>query len=170
MRTRKYGLWVLIFLSNWVWGSWVFAQQTRLFEFRDRAAQYYIGEEDELLIKVNVWGFVRKPGQYLVPSDTDLISLLSFAGGPTEDAKIQNIKLIRTVVKSSDGHKGRRIFIINVKKYLETGDPSLNPKLMPGDTVIIQGSTMHLLSKLLDFASRFTFIAQIYFWIAIARR
>lgn len=39
---------------------------------RDRAAQYYLGRKDEVLIKVNVWGFVQKPDQYLVPKDTDL--------------------------------------------------------------------------------------------------
>ena len=53
-----------------------------------RGAQYFLGAADELLMRVNIWGFVRKPGQYMVPTDTDLICLMSFAGGPAEQAKI----------------------------------------------------------------------------------
>ena len=65
---------------------------------RSSAAQYYLGENDEILVPVNIWGFVRLPGQYFVPNNTDLISLLSFAGGPTEDAKISNIIDIKAQV------------------------------------------------------------------------
>jgi hypothetical protein len=61
---------------------------------RSSAAQYYLGEDDELLVPVNIWGFVRLPGQYFVPNNTNLIALLSFAGGPSEDAKISNIRMI----------------------------------------------------------------------------
>ena len=61
-----------------------------------RGAQYYLGDEDELLMKVNIWGFVRKPGQYMIPPNTDLISLMSFAGGPIEQAKIKSIKIVRS--------------------------------------------------------------------------
>src|SRR5574341_717354 len=62
---------------------------------RPRAAQYYLGDQNELLIKVNIWGFVRRPGQYMVPKDTDLISLISFAGGPLEQARVKKVKIIR---------------------------------------------------------------------------
>jgi hypothetical protein len=63
--------------------------------YKNRAALYYLGEQDELLIKVNIWGFVQKPGQYMVPSGTDLISLISYAGGPREQANLSRIKVIR---------------------------------------------------------------------------
>jgi len=149
------------------------AQTRPILNFQNRGAQYMIGREDEILIKVNIWGFVRMPGQYLVPSDTDLISLISYAGGPTEDAQISKVKLVRTVNISPQGvdsHSNKKIFIYNVKKFLETGDETLNPQLMPNDTILISGSTVHLVSKLLEFASKLTFIAQIYFWISVARR
>ena len=76
-----------------------------------RGARYYLGDQDELLMKVNIWGYVRKPGQYMVPPDTDLISLMSFAGGPIEGAKIKSIKLIRSNgtfqrLTSTGGHQG----------------------------------------------------------------
>src|SRR5574341_949739 len=63
---------------------------------RPRAAQYYLGDQNEVLIKVNIWGYGRRPGQYMVPKDTDLISLISFAGGPLDQARMKKIKIIRS--------------------------------------------------------------------------
>lgn len=149
------------------------AQTRPILNFQNRGAQYLIGRQDEVLIKVNIWGFVRMPGQYLVPSDTDLISLISYAGGPTEDAQITKVKLVRTVNVSPQGVNSdpkKKIYVFNVKKFLEEGDESENPQLMPNDTILISGSTVHLLSKLLEFGSRLTFVAQIYFWIKVAGR
>ncbi|MGH7600898.1 MAG: SLBB domain-containing protein, partial [bacterium] len=116
---------------------------------RSRAAQYYLGEQDELLIKVNIWGLVRRPGQYMVPKDTDLISLISFAGGPVEQARMKKIKIIRSsrpaamsngassgananeMMLASTASRGnaalnasstpaQQVMEVNVKKYLET--------------------------------------------------
>jgi len=137
-------------------------EKYRLFQFRDRAAQYYIGSEDELLIKVNIWGFVQKPGQYLVPSDTDLISLISYAGGPKEEAKIKSVKVVR------NRGKGQKVFYVNIKKYLETGDETLIPQLMPGDTIIVSGSTFHWISKFFDFTAKLAVLVNIYYLIVLA--
>jgi hypothetical protein len=163
-----------------------------------RGAQYFLGEADELLMRVNIWGFVRKPGQYMVPTDTDLISLMSFAGGPVEQAKIKSIRIVRTnpanvkttsveggasggvnqsmPAMAAEGSKGKadaraqRVLQINVKEYLTTGKPELIPPLMPGDTVIVEGSTLNTVNKVLDFASKIAVIGQVYFWISVAQR
>jgi polysaccharide export outer membrane protein len=180
--------------------SFVSAQQEE--EQRDgdsnRGAQYFLGEQDELLIKVNIWGFVRKPGQYLVPKNTDLISLISFAGGPLEQAKIKKVKIIRdgetassNTPSSSNGRFNQnetmlasrsdnlslnksspqpQVIEVNIKKYIETGQQALIPELRPGDTIIVPGNTLHFLGKAMDFVSKFAVIAQVYFWIDIANR
>ncbi len=162
---------------------------------RNRGAQYFLGAEDELLIKVNIWGFVRKPGQYMVPKNTDLISLISFAGGPIEQAKINKVKIIRAPefnpatqshrVNQSDlalasrsnnielsklAAPNQEVLEVNIKKYLETGERNLIPELRPGDTIVLPGSTLHFLGKVLDFASKFAVVAQIYFWVNVADR
>jgi polysaccharide export outer membrane protein len=159
---------------------------------RNRAAQYFLGAQDELLIKVNIWGFVRKPGQYLVPKNTDLISLVAFAGGPLEQAKIKKVKIIRAaefaptsqntrlnqndLVLASRSNNGElskpapQVIEVNIKKYLETGQPALIPELRPGDTIVVPGSTLHFLGKAMDFASKFAVVAQIYFWVSVADR
>ncbi len=75
---------------------------------KNRGSLYYLGEKDELLIKVNIWGFVQKPGQYMVPNGTDLISLISFAGGPREEARLNNVKLIRNEALLAAAHGRQR--------------------------------------------------------------
>jgi len=107
-----------------------------------QASQYYLGSKDEILIKVNIWGYVRKPGQYLVPRNTDLISLISFAGGPTDGANLGEVKLIREDLTGRNGHNGeeRNIVKVNVREYVETGDSKLIPPLTPNDTVVITQS------------------------------
>ncbi len=160
-----------------------------------RGAQYFLGAQDELLMRVNIWGFVRKPGQYMVPTDTDLISLISFAGGPVEQAKVKAIKVVRTHdaalnttsaeqgvaagVNQSPGAAGAklgekpkaglaRVLMVDVKKYLKTGDRQLIPALQPGDTIVVEGSAFNTVNKVLDFASKIAVFGQIYFWVAVA--
>ena len=131
----------------------------------NRPAQYYLGSEDELLVPVNIWGFVQKPGQFFVPASTDLITLMSVAGGPTEDAKISNIKVIR-----NDPKRGNFVWKVDVKKFLETGDERIIPELRPGDTIIVQGSTFHWISRFFEFVSRLVTIAQIFYFIALYQK
>lgn len=160
-----------------------------------RGAQYFLGSEDELLMRVNIWGFVRKPGQYMVPTDTDLISLISFAGGPVEQAKVKAIKIVRTfdaampktnnkaaasgsapqnqsVTGTNLAEKNKaeasRVLQVDVKKYLKTGDRNLIPALQPGDTIVVEGSAFNTVNKVLDFASKIAVLGQIYFWVSVA--
>ena len=128
-----------------------------------RGAQYFLGTDDQLLIKVNIWGFVAKPGQYLVPSDTDLISLISFAGGPIEGAKLSKIKLIRF---TQQGDKKQKVIPVNVKRFTDEGDVSIIPRIKPGDTIIISGTKWYHLSKLLTFVRDVALVVQMYFMIS----
>ena len=137
----------------------LYGQQQNQAISRPQAARYFLGNQDEILMQVNVWGFVKQPGQYMVPYDTDLISLLSYAGGPVEEAKVKNVKIIR---KNADDEK-KRVLKIDVKKYLQSGDPSLIPILEPGDSVIVSGTTFHFITKLFEFVWRIALVIQIIF-------
>ena len=102
---------------------------------QNRAAQYFLGSQDQVLMAVNIWGFVNKPGQYMVPYDTDLISLLSYAGGPREEAKIKSIKVVRPAKSANQGPD--QVITVDVKKFLESGKAAEIPVLKPGDTVVV---------------------------------
>jgi len=46
-------------------------------------------------IKVQLWGFVRFPGFYIIPAGTSINELISLAGGPTEDANLDDVRVIK---------------------------------------------------------------------------
>ncbi len=129
-----------------------------------RAAQYFLGGQDQVLMGVNIWGFVNRPGQYMVPYDTDLISLLSYAGGPREDAKITGIKVVRGT-KSNDAKNPGEVIQVDVKKWLKNGSPDDIPVLRPGDTVVVSGTSFYFVSRFFEFAWRVAAIVQV--WVLI---
>lgn len=102
----------------------------------ETASQYYLerGTESKLMMKVNVWGAVQKPGSQYVPDGTDLISVLSAAGGPIEGAKLSKVRLVRNF----NGEK--QSVVINVNRCLKKGDIEILPEIKPGDTVIVPKS------------------------------
>ncbi|MFO7891650.1 MAG: hypothetical protein R6V04_15080 [bacterium] len=130
---------------------------------RNLGAKYYLGSDDELLVPVNIWGFVQKPGQYMVPSNTDLISLISYAGGPKESAKINKIRIVRHRSEIKN-----KVLEVNVKKYLKTGNQEIIPILKPGDTIIIKGTTFSWIQNFFSFLASFAVFAQMFYFIAIA--
>jgi len=99
----------------------------------------------------------------MVPNKTDLITLLSFAGGPKEGAKISKIHIVR-----SDPNARRNVFKVDIKKYLETADAKLIPILIPGDTIVVKGTTFNWIQRVLTFISNIAVFATIWYYIARA--
>ena len=151
-RSLAFNVLALLVLVSTLWPGGLLAQeplegQQKLAETQEsRRSQYYLrlGTEDALQFYVHVWGQVGKPGLYLVSDGTDVIGLLSLAGGPTEDAKLQKITLVRTVA----GRKGT--IAVDLKHYTDSGDYSNIPILEPGDTVVVPSTFWH---KVLRFGS-----------------
>ncbi|UCF64631.1 MAG: SLBB domain-containing protein [bacterium] len=109
----------------------------------DRPAQYILGSQDVLLITVNLWGHVQRPGIYSIPSSFGLIDLLSSAGGPLKSARMNDIRIIR---------KNQDVIKVNVKEYMKTGNKDLLVPLQPGDLVIVSGSAMDIFVTLVGIA------------------
>jgi hypothetical protein len=59
------------------------------------SAYYNTAKPGDVMMQINIWGFVAKPGRYEVPVTTDLIQLISFAGGPQEYSRMDNVKITR---------------------------------------------------------------------------
>ena len=148
--------WILIGMAASAWISPALPQSPG--PAGQSAAQYFLGDQDQVLMAVNVWGVVNKPGQYMVPLETDLVSLLSYAGGPQEDARIKGIKLVRSVSDSS------KVFEIDVNNFVNHGDLKENPVLRPGDTIVVSGTTFHLFSKIFDLTWRVATIVQAFYF------
>ncbi len=83
LQVNRFFLLVIFLIGGWVVAG--FSQDSRMsqqFSSGDRPAQYILGTNDVLLITVNLWGHVQRPGIYSIPSSFGLIDLLSSAGGP----------------------------------------------------------------------------------------
>jgi len=93
--------------------------------------QRYEAEGEILMVSVNIWGQVVSPGKYKVPDGTDVVSLISYAGGPTEYASLSDVRLSRP---SADG--GENIAVA-VDRYLDAPAAGTVPVLKPGDTVYV---------------------------------
>ncbi len=80
--------------------------------------------------KLFLVGAVTKPGPYPVRSEITLLQLLSLGGGVAPGAELGQAYIVRRDAKIP----------VNVKKLLDEGDPSQNPVLLPGDTVVVPGA------------------------------
>ena len=133
-------------------------------KYIEPGAQYFIGDENQLMMMVNVWGRVEKPGQYFVPSDTDLITLISVAGGPADKSRLDNVRLVRA------GTQGSEVIEVNIKKFLKTGDRSLIPELKPEDTIIVSGSAFFLFTTIVSVVAQLAIVANVYYLASLANR
>ena len=111
---------------------------------------------EQLKIKTYIWGQVRNPGLYIIPDNTNLLTLISSAGGPTENAKLSKIRIIRPT------SEGEKVIWVNLKKYIDTGDENLIPVLKPEDTVIVAGTTFYAFSKVTDWLSKLVIVFSVY--------
>jgi hypothetical protein len=83
-----------------------------------------------VFIKVNIWGAVNKPGIHFVPPKTNLINLLSYAGGPKDNSNIEEVTLRRQLKNREE------ILTLNLKTILE-GDDRNYYILEPDDIIMI---------------------------------
>lgn len=78
---------------------------------------------------VKVFGGVAVPSIVQIDGPTPLMDVLMLAGSPTPDA---NTKKIHWVHASGGSDEAR---LVNLRLFLEKGDPAGNPLIYPGDTV-----------------------------------
>lgn len=147
----------------------VFSQETSQppEENRTAASRYFLGKENEFLMPVNILGPVNKPGQYMIPSETDLISLIAYAGGFRDDARINDVKIVRRLGEQ----KQPKIIKIDLTKFYTTGDPNLTPPLKPDDTVIIASQKKVAIRTIAEIVRSVSYIAQIiYIYVLIEKK
>ncbi|MFH1314578.1 MAG: SLBB domain-containing protein [Candidatus Eisenbacteria bacterium] len=128
-------------------------------------AQYYVylGKNWELQINVYVWGRVARPGMYSVPNTTDLVAVISLAGGPGEHANLKNVRVIRS-------NPNPEVMTVNVKAYMHTGKPSSIPVLHPGDTVIVSANKSHSFASVVNVFSQIAIIGNVYYLFFLHER
>jgi hypothetical protein len=113
--------------------SFVHAVDGAFLEIKEpqRAAEYiYRSAPKESLIGVQLIGAVQKPGLYYVPLNTDILKLITLAGG-TDEADLANI-VVRKVDPSGPG-----VYELDVKKLMKSSAETKSFKLAQDDFIYI---------------------------------
>jgi hypothetical protein len=100
---------ILLIATLIIWAGIVFAQNQdvqlgsgTIQQLRNNpGALYDYSDPQSVNIKVAIWGFVKFPGRYIVPVNTKASDLLSLAGGPVAEARVNEFRLVRTNPDSS---------------------------------------------------------------------
>lgn len=117
----------------------------------------------QLETTVHVWGEVKKPGEYRVLEGTNLLQLISKAGGPTEYANLGKVRLTHAS-KQPD-----RVIHINLSDYLEKDNFLPLPTLQTGDVVDVPRNTWYKWRTLIRIAADVAIIANAYYWFTRER-
>ena len=104
---------------------------------------YLLGERHGLDMVVHIIGEVQKPGEYRVPDQTNVLELVSKAGGPTQFSRLSEI----TVRRSSDleslaggGAPGvaPEVKILHFNLERTMSDQRTTPLVLrPGDVILV---------------------------------
>ncbi|MEM7647183.1 MAG: SLBB domain-containing protein [Pseudomonadota bacterium] len=94
-------------------------------------AEYVSGDSPgTVLMRVNLWGAVNRPGIHHVPVKTDLMALVSYAGGPSNKALLDEVTIKRQVGNT------RKLIKVDVEELI-SGVSHHHVELAPNDIVVI---------------------------------
>lgn len=112
-----------------------------------------------LATNVKVLGCVENPGSYEVFFQTTILDAIFLAGGTTDDADLNRIKIV-----SFTGQESREIKL-NIKKLLKLKEFQSIPIVVPGDVVYIPKKFLHW-KKIVGYIRDATTFAMLYYIIA----
>lgn len=118
------------------------------------AAVYDLSDPTGINMEINLWGFIRYPGRYIVPINTTFLDLMSYAGGPTENSNLKEIRILR-----DKGNGQTEVIKLDYEDLLWdekiSSKARLNPILKAGDVLLIMEE------------KRYTFREDVSFYIPI---
>ncbi len=129
---------IILFLSAFIFSAQYPEPGTSVFSNdKDSPSVFQVKSQDKTYsMKLNIWGEVQKPGQYLIPytMKPDLVSFISIAGGPRQYADLTRITVIRLPIAGGVPET----YTFNLKAWFQREIDMENFILEPGDTVIIK--------------------------------
>jgi hypothetical protein len=98
-------------------------------------------EKNKVNIEVNVWGFIKNPGKYIIPKGSTFQDIISYTGGILNETKLDEIKLYRP--KNDSLRTKDEIIDLNYNDFFWEEKINLknvkNPVLEPGDILVFPG-------------------------------
>lgn len=104
-----------------------------------RSGLYDFSDPGSINIKVAVWGYISRPGKYIIPDYTTVTDLISFAGGPSQEAVMDDLRIYRI---REDGTEEMIKFSYDDIMWEEnlTAKTRQTPALKASDILVIPGS------------------------------
>ena len=118
------------------------------------SAKYYtfLGGRGELQMKVSIWGEIGSPGMYSIPEGSDLLLLVTLAGGPTKDASVSNIRIVRSFPEPE-------VIYVDLGQFFRTGKRDKIPGLSPGDMIFVQKTRYRTFMEIMGVVSEIFYTA-----------
>jgi len=151
--TFKYSLTIFLFIIT----ANLYSQQGIEFGspgnvgYGTRSGFFDFSDPKTLNVSVSVWGYVPYPGKYLIPIYTTPADLLSFAGGPTEEADLDDIRLYRLREDGTEEILKLQYDDLLYSNKLDRSNRTIS-NLKPGDILIVPGGPKYYFREWLSIA------------------
>jgi hypothetical protein len=137
--------------------------------FAQDTQDYMLGDEQKLEMIVHVFGEVRQPGEFRVTDRTNVLELISKAGGPTQFSSLGKTRLTRVNNYSSkltngNGTFGKRVVVLDLESYLKGKKDISVPILLPGDIVFVPRNNWYRWQNIVGVARDISVVASVY-WL-----
>jgi SLBB domain len=114
-----------------------------------RGALYDYSDPAGINMKVMVYGYVEFPGEYVVPPSTGVNELLGLAGGPTQNADLEDLRIFRINPDST-----QTLVRFNYDDLLWNDEGLTKPLKIPdikaGDILLVPGSPRYFFKDYLQ--------------------
>jgi SLBB domain-containing protein len=129
---------------------------------------YVLGDRQGLEMMVHIIGEVQKPGEYRVRDQTDLLELVSKAGGPTQFSRLGAVVIRRTAPRSTASMAESmaprtEILRVDLDRIMRDRNANPPPLLLPGDVVLVPKNTWHRWKDFASVARDVSVVASAYF-------
>ena len=115
----------------------------------------------QLNIEVHIWGEVKQPGAYMVPEGTNVVQLISRAGGPTQFADLGRVEVTHVVGDSN------WVECVNIVKYLKGKGNNTVPVLGKGDVVVVPTNAWYRWRRTLEVTRDLAIIINAMYWLTM---
>lgn len=115
----------------------------------------------QLNIEVHIWGEVKQPGAYMVPEGTNVVQLISRAGGPTQFADLSRVEVAHVVGDSN------WVECVNIINYLKGKGDNTVPVLGKGDVVVVPANAWYRWRRTLEVTRDLAIIINAMYWLTM---
>ena len=157
MKKIKYTLSLLMF--GLLFAQNDIAEEPTFSDFQISSERYLTDEKGNIMMYVNIWGHVGKPGHHLVYEGIDLATIMSVVGGPKSGANMKKVRVYREVPEED----GTLIYHLDFEKFVSSGDRSEFIRIKPNDTIIIPEKMSNYILTQVGTVSTFLSLFNLYF-------